>query len=188
MDSNFVDKLNNNELVQAIKTPIVEHIDIKPLTAVQVTTIPDQVNTRKRKLQKIEAAPQVIQETNRMSPQQHRFLNFVTHQIQLQQASTSPKQIPTIAVDDNRQIVQQLHQNGVTIDIEDPKNNLDEDESKAKTSKDGAGVKYDSFEIFGLFVANEMRGLTSNALKKKLKRKILELVLDVSEEDTKESL
>lgn len=164
----------------------VEYEDLKPAVVPKVET--SQANTRKRKLQKNEVAPQATQETARMSPQQQQFMNYVTHQIQLQQvASSSPKLIPTIAVDDNRQMIQHLHQNGVVIDVDEPKNSssADDDESKAKVAKDDKCVKYDSFEIFGLFVANELRGLNSNALKKKLKRKILELVLDVTEEDSK---
>lgn len=161
----------------------VEYEDIKPVILKTETPI-SQANTRKRKLPKNDV-PQVV-ESARMSPQQQQFMNYVTHQIQMQQvASSSPKTIPTIAVDDNRQMVQNLHQNGVVIDVEEPKNNsnVDDDEPKTKIFKDDG--KQDGFEIFGLFVANELRGLTSVALMKKLKRKILELVLNVTDEDSK---
>lgn len=41
----------------------------------------------------------------------------------------------------------------------------------------------DQFDIFGLYVASELKNLSSQYLRKKLKRKIQEVVLEICEED-----
>lgn len=43
--------------------------------------------------------------------------------------------------------------------------------------------KIDEHQLFGEFVAQELRGLKSEESRKKLKRKILQVVIDIGEED-----
>lgn len=82
--------------------------------------------------------------------------------------SASTKLTPTIIIDEKSQD----HEMG---GIKNEK-----DDSKAVHSEESK--KLDKFEIFGLFVANEMKSLTSPALQKKFKRKILECILEIHDE------
>lgn len=58
------------------------------------------------------------------------------------------------------------------------------EEQLSKVSRPEESQKLDKFEVFGMFVANEMRGLQSQSLQKKLKRKILECILDMNDQDS----
>lgn len=53
---------------------------------------------------------------------------------------------------------------------------------EAKAISIDESKKLDQYEIFGLFVANEMKSLSSVVLQKKLKRKILECILTITDE------
>ncbi|CAG9801364.1 unnamed protein product [Chironomus riparius] len=88
-----------------------------------------------------------------------------------QSTPISTKPTPTIIIDDKSQDVVLKN------DAEETKSVRNEESSK----------KLDNFEIFGLFVANEMKSLSSSALQKKLKRKILSCILEVNNEDGNES-
>ena len=80
----------------------------------------------------------------------------------LKQASPSVKSLPTIIIDEKSQDK-----------IEESKSML-ADIAKTKP--------LDKFEVFGMFVANEMRSLSNAALQKKLKRKILECILEINDD------
>lgn len=87
-----------------------------------------------------------------------------------QSTPMSTKPTPTIIIDDKSQDIVLKH------DVEETKS-VRNDESK----------KLDNFEVFGMFVANEMKSLSSSALQKKLKRKILACILEVNNEDGNDS-
>lgn len=119
--------------------------------------------------------------TNGDFEQQQQLINQYMSQIQTIQQLPSPTipiiQPTTIIIDDKS-----------TQDVtEEPKNNstaeLDEQIqlTPSKTDTPETTQKYDRFEIFGLFIANEMRALSSATIQRKLKRKILECVLEVTE-------
>lgn len=104
---------------------------------------------------------------------QPQLLNSYINQIQPSSSST-PKQAPTIIIDDKSQD-QDLSKNGSVSDVDEP---------AAKAMKiDDATQKPDKYEIFGMFIAEEMRSLHSTLLQNKLKRKILECVLGMSDQD-----
>lgn len=89
-------------------------------------------------------------------------------QKQIYQASTSPsttKQTPTIIIDDKSQ---------------DRVLKIDNEETKTIRSEEPS--KLDKFEIFGMFIANEIKSISSPALQKKLKRKILECILEINDD------
>lgn len=117
--------------------------------------------------------------TNGDFQQQQQLLNQYMNQIQTIQQLPSPTipiiQPTTIIIDDKS--TQDV--------IEEPKNNstaeLDEQLTPSKTETPETTQKYDRFEIFGLFIANEMRALSSASIQRKLKRKILECVLEVTD-------
>jgi len=97
-------------------------------------------------------------------------IELATQSNLLSQSTASTKQTPTIIIDDKSQDIVSKN------DVEDTKSVRNE-ESK----------KLDNFEIFGMFVANEMKSLSSSALQKKLKRKILACILEVNSEDGNDS-
>lgn len=88
----------------------------------------------------------------------------------VQPSSSTPKQAPTIIIDDKSQD----HE----IKSSEPEEPF-EKRPRLEESK-----KPDKFEIFGLFIANEMRSLQNLSLQNKFKRKILECVLEMNEQDT----
>lgn len=101
---------------------------------------------------------------------QQQLLNQYVHQ--LQPSTAMPKQTPTIIIDDKSQ-------------DHEIKNAISEvDDQTNKASRLEEAKKMDKFDIFGLFVASEMRSLQSQSLQKKLKRKILECVLEMSDQDS----
>lgn len=69
---------------------------------------------------------------------------------------------------------------------------MNETEEVTKINRTGGNSfeekKLDKFEIFGLFVANEMRSLTNVALQKKMKRKILECILEINDDQEAENI
>lgn len=89
---------------------------------------------------------------------------------QYQPATSTPKQMPTIIIDDKSQDTEIKMQEA--------------EEPAAKRSRDDESMKLDKFEVFGMFVANEMRSLQNQSLQKKLKRKILECILEMNEQDS----
>jgi hypothetical protein len=56
------------------------------------------------------------------------------------------------------------------------------DNEEAKNSRADEAKKLDKFEIFGLFVADEMRSLSSPALQNKFKRRILQCILEINDD------
>lgn len=88
----------------------------------------------------------------------------------LSQSTASTKQTPTIIIDDKSQDIV-----------------LKNDAEETKSVRNEESKKLDNFEVFGMFVANEMKSLSSSALQKKLKRKILACILEVNNEDGNES-
>lgn len=66
------------------------------------------------------------------------------------------------------------------------------EEVTTKIARTGGGSfedkKLDKFDIFGLFIANEMKSLTSVALQKKMKRKILECILEINDDQEAENI
>lgn len=115
-----------------------------------------EMSTRKRRLITKDAID--ISQTN--------LLNQYSNQTQAS-ASISTKQTPTIIIDDKSQ---------------DHVISIKSDAEETKAIRSDETQKLDKFEIFGLFVANEMKSLSSPALQKKLKRKILECILDINDE------
>lgn len=93
---------------------------------------------------------------------------------QMQPISSTPKPPPTIIIDDKSQ------------DLEINKSVEGEHEPPVKMARvdEKKFNKMDKFDIFGLFVASEMRNLKNQAMQKKLKRKILECVLEISDQDS----
>lgn len=113
-------------------------------------------NARKRR--------QVTKDGNDISQQQFAQ--------QYQPAASTPKQMPTIIIDDKSQ------------DTEMKIQEVDTMEHPAKHSRIDESQKLDKFEVFGMFVANEMRSLQSLSLQNKLKRKILECILEMNDQDS----
>lgn len=95
---------------------------------------------------------------------QHQIIN------QFAPATSTPKQMPTIIIDDKSQDGEAKVQ--------------ESEEPQAKVLRNEDAKNFDQFEIFGLFVANEMRSLKNPSLQKKLKRKILECVLEINDQDS----
>lgn len=133
----------------------VEYEEPKPKTKTEIVE-----NGRKRRLVQKEG----IEIT------QQQLLNQYVHQ--LQPSAAAPKQTPTIIIDDKSQ----------DHEVKNAMNEIDEQGSKAQRLEEAK--KMDKFDIFGLFVASEMRSLQSQSLQKKLKRKILECVLEMSDQDS----
>lgn len=93
---------------------------------------------------------------------------------QLQPISSTPKPAPTIIIDDKSQDLE-INKIEAEVELEPPAKLARTDEKK---------LKMDKFEIFGLFVASEMRNLKNQTSQNKLKRKILECVLEMSDQDS----
>jgi hypothetical protein len=89
---------------------------------------------------------------------------------QYQPASSTPKQMPTIIIDDKSQ------------DHEIKLQDVEEPPMKSTRVEDSKNL--DNFDVFGMFVANEMRSLQNQSLQKKLKRKILECILEMNDRDS----
>ena len=89
---------------------------------------------------------------------------------QLQPSSSTPKQTPTIIIDDKSQ----------DHDIK----SSEVDELPNKIAKLDDKNTSDKFDIFGMFVASEMRNLKNHSLQKKLKRRILECVMEMNDQDS----
>lgn len=95
---------------------------------------------------------------------------LLSHQY-VQPSSSTPKQTPTIIIDDKSQ-------------DHDTNKNPEPEEPFAKMLRMEESKKLDKFEIFGIFIANEMRSLQNQSLQKKLKRKILECILEINDQDS----
>lgn len=80
------------------------------------------------------------------------------------------KQTPTIIIDDKSQ--DQI--------LKDLDRVVSKSERVGNTSNEHQ--KLDKFEVFGMFVANEMRSISTVALQKKMKRKILECILEIQDD------
>lgn len=129
------------------------------------------------------------------------YINYLTQtQQQAQLNQMSPSHISTIVVEDRSRVVQQaqpqqiqqvqttVQQHTQVDQMEETKQEIDDiatptKQIKLSTSTSGA----DSFEVFGMFVANELRGLSSKSLQKKLKRKILQVVVEITNLDSDEN-
>lgn len=90
----------------------------------------------------------------------------------VQPATSTPKPTPTIIIDDKSQ------------DHEIKNSMSDVEEPFTKNPRVEEAKKLDNFEVFGMFVANEMRTLQNQSQQKKLKRKILECILEMSDQDS----
>lgn len=101
-----------------------------------------------------------------------RMVTKDTSEQYVQPSSSTPKQTPTIIIDDKSQD----HE----IKSSEPEEPF-EKRPRLEESK-----KPDKFEIFGLFIANEMRSLQNLSLQNKLKRKILECILEMNEQDSEQ--
>jgi hypothetical protein len=89
---------------------------------------------------------------------------------QFQPVSSTPKQMPTIIIDDKSQDVDMKMQEA--------------EEPQGKSARVEETKNLDEFQIFGLFIGNEMRSLKNPSLQKKMKRKILECILEISDQDS----
>lgn len=92
----------------------------------------------------------------------------------VQPSSSTPKQTPTIIIDDKSQ------------DHEIKNVNTEVEEPLAKQPRLEETKKLDKFEVFGMFVANEMRSLQNLSSQNKLKRKILECILDMNDQESEQ--
>jgi hypothetical protein len=101
--------------------------------------------------------------------QHQQLLNQYVNQTQASSSSLITKQTPTIIIDDKSQ-------DQVLKDVEEIST------KNCRVIASSNEKQHDKFEIFGLFVANEMRSLSSLALQKKMKRKILEFILEITDE------
>lgn len=143
----------NNAQPQQIFHVSVEYEEPKP--KIKSETVD---NVRKRRLIQKEAVE---------ITQQHLLNQYVNH---LQPSSSTPKQTPTIIIDDKSQ------------DLEIKSSESEEPPNKKARLDDQK--QSDKFDIFGLFVASELRNLKSQSLQKKLKRKILECVMEMNDQDS----
>lgn len=105
--------------------------------------------------------------------QQQQLLSQYVNQTQSSSSTLATKQAPTTIIIDDKSQDQVLK---------------DAEEISAKNCRVIAGNssnenKPDKFEIFGLFIANEMRSLSNPSLQKKMKRKILECILEINDEN-----
>ena len=131
--------------------------EAKPKTKTEILQ-----NNRKRRL--------ITKDGNEI--QQQQLLSHYVNQTQPSPSSAAiTKQTPTIIIDDKSQDqVLKDFDDGVK-NARTPGNNSDEHH------------KLDKFEVFGMFVANEMRSLSSANLQNKMKRKILECILEINNDD-----
>jgi hypothetical protein len=164
-NENSSEKTNNNNNETTILTTTgtqpqqifhvsVEYEEPKPKLKTEMSQ-----NSRKRRL--------ITKDGIEISQQQ--LLNQYVNQ--MQPSSSTPKQTPTIIIDDKSQ------------DHEIKSMNNDVDESAAKSARSDETKKLDKFEVFGMFVANEMKSLQNASLQRKLKRKILECILEMNDQD-----
>lgn len=114
-------------------------------------------NNRKRRLIQKEA----IEIT------QQQLLNQYVSQLQ---PTPLPKQAPAIVIDDKSQDLEVKNS-----ECEEPPRKVARLEEKKPSDK---------FDVFGLFVASEMRSLKNQSLQKKLKRKILECIMEMNDQDS----
>jgi len=164
-NDNSSEKVNNNNNETTIVTASgnaqpqqifhvsVEYEEPKPKIKSEASD-----NVRKRRLVQKEAVE---------ITQQHLLNQYVNH---LQPSSSTPKQTPTIIIDDKSQDVE--------IKSSEPEEPLNK---KARLDDQ---KQSDKFDIFGLFVASELRNLKNHSLQKKLKRKILECVMEMNDQDS----
>lgn len=99
---------------------------------------------------------------------QQQLLNQYVNHLQ-QPISSTPKQTPTIIIDDKSQ-----DHDIKSSDVDEPPSKKIRDEPK----------KSDKFDVFGLFIASEMRNLRNPALQRRLKRQILETVMEINDQDS----
>lgn len=108
--------------------------------------------------------------------QQQQLLSQYVNQAQPSPSSAAiVKQTPTIIIDDKSQ-------DQVLKDFDEGSKN-----ARVGSSSD-EHHKLDKYEIFGMFVANEMKSLSSAALQNKMKRKILECILDINDDQDAENV
>lgn len=119
-------------------------------------------NTRKRRLMTKDDGIEI-------SPQ---LLNQYVNQTQSSTSAIVAKQAPTTIIIDDKS------QDQVLNDAEE----IAAKNCRAISTNSLNENKPDKFEIFGLFVANEMRSLSSPTLQKKMKRKILECILEITDD------
>lgn len=99
-----------------------------------------------------------------------KTVEFTQYVSQLQPISSTPKQAPTIIIDEKSQDHEMK-----TIEVEEP---------PSKIQRVDDSTKNDKFDILGMFVASEMRNMKSQAMQRKLKKKILECVMECNDQDS----
>lgn len=107
--------------------------------------------------------------------QQQQLLSHYVSQTQPSPSSAAiVKQTPTILIDDKSQdqVLKDFDEGVKNIRI----GNISDEHHKL-----------DKFEVFGMFVANEMRSLSSAVLQNKMKRKILECILEINDDEESEN-
>lgn len=103
---------------------------------------------------------------------QQQLLSQYVSQMKPISSTQMPKQMPTIIIDDKSQ------------DHEVKNSIIDAEEPAAKRARVDEAKTSDQFDIFGIFVASEMRNIKNPSLQKKLKRKILECVMEMTDQDS----
>ncbi|CAO1367562.1 unnamed protein product [Diamesa serratosioi] len=180
-ESSVAEKFNNNNESTVVSNNV-------PAAENQVFHVSVEYEERKPKIEVVTTGRKrrMVQKatTNGDYQQQQQLLNQYMSQIQTIQQLPSPT-IPIIQPTTTTIIIDDKSTQDVT---EEPKNNstLELDEqmqalSSTKIETSETTTKYDKFEIFGLFIANEMRAISSATIQRKLKRKILECVLEVTD-------
>lgn len=152
---------NNSQPQQIFHVSVEYEEEAKPKTKSEILQ-----NNRKRRL---------ITKDGTDIQQQQLLSQYVNQTLPSPSSAAIVKQTPTIIIDDKSQD-QVLKEFDEGPKIARVGNNSDEHH------------KLDKFEVFGMFVANEMRSLSSAVLQNKMKRKILECILEINDDQEAENV
>lgn len=211
-ENNYSDKYNNNEaatttmIVNGDQSPIQQPVQMQVQLQQQPPPQQNQVvisveyDDIKPKILNPEAGSAQtsgVKNKRKLLAQQTAQQQLFNHYVNLQQAQQiqqSPKHIPAIVIEETSRVQQKpaqtIHQvQNSSKEQSSSQHDLSSDElrhdgEEATPSKRKMSSEADSFDVFGMLVANEMRALSSNSLKKKMKRQILQIILEINAQDS----
>lgn len=165
-NENSSEKINNNNNETTIVATGGNTSQPQQIFHVQV-----EYEEPKPKMKLEEARKRRLVKKESIEISQQQLLNQYVNQ--MQPISLTPKQnMPTIVIDDKSQ------------DHHDIRAGSDVEEPPSKVPRLEEAKKMDKFDIFGMFVASEMRNLRNPSSQRKLKRKLLECVMEMNDQDS----
>lgn len=164
-DENSSEKTNNNNNETTIVATGGNSTQPQQIFHVSVEYEEPDVKIKPEQMENSRKRHRIVKEK---TAQQQLLNQYVS---QLQPISSMPKQTPTIVIDEKSQ-------------DQDMKNSSEVEEPLSKTPRTDDSTKSDKFDIFGMFVASEMRNMKTLTLQRKLKKKILECILEINDLDS----